>query len=235
MFQGLVLKKRKFGYDGYGTFVIKNKKDLQKLKPVFKKTHPGFIAELFVPFNRELAFTVCRNKKKEFRFLPLVETHQVNSRCLWVKGPVETDALYSLQKQVKEFLNKLNYIGVISFELFDVDGSLLINEVAPRVHNSAHYSLDALVTDQFSYALRCLVNAPLPSIESISSGFAMYNLLGTKDGKKIKINLNPSVKLHWYGKKENRKGRKMGHITTVEDSPEVALRYLKKSLEDFAL
>jgi 5-(carboxyamino)imidazole ribonucleotide synthase len=233
-FEGLVLKKRKFGYDGYGTFIIHDVKDLKPLKKIIEQDKYGFIAELFVGFDRELAITACRNKNNQIKFLPLVETHQEEARCLWVKGPVDNPEVYSLKKQIINFLNEINYIGIISFELFETETGLVINEIAPRVHNSAHYSLDALYTDQFSYALRALLNQPLPPVEQISEGFAMYNLLGGTR-KKPKITLNPLVKLHWYGKLENRKGRKMGHITAVEDSPKLALKLLKKSLGDFQL
>ncbi len=233
-FEGLVLKQRKFGYDGYGTFILKTLKDVEKTKPIFKKVKDGFIAELFVGFDRELAITVCRNRKKEFRFLPLVESCQENARCLWVKGPVEHPELYTLNKKIKNFLNKINYIGIISFELFETEQGLIINEIAPRVHNSAHYSQDALFTDQFSYCIQAINNETLPPVEPISDGFAMYNLLGSSS-KKPRLKLNPLVKLHWYGKADNRKGRKMGHINAVEDNADLALRLLRKSLGDFNL
>lgn len=215
----LVFKRRRFGYDGYGTFVVKKTSDLKKLK----YDEYGFIAEKFIPFRRELAVSFVRSTTGEIVSLPLVETCQKNSICHWVQGPVTHPHAYALLKALKNFVIQINYVGIIAFEIFDTGRNLLINEIAPRVHNSAHYSLDALEVDQFSYHLRAITGQPLPDPKPLAGGFAMVNLLGRKKVTPSWI-LPENGHLHWYGKKENRSGRKMGHINFLAKNPKHALK-----------
>ncbi len=214
-----VLKKRRFGYDGYGTFVIKNKKDLSNIPG---EIH-GYIAEAFVPFKRELAVSFVRSINAEIISLPLVETCQKNSICHWVMGPVTHQNGYALLRLLKAFVENTKYIGIIAFEVFDTGKELLVNEIAPRVHNSAHYSMDALNFSQFEYHIRAITSQPLPDPVPRHAGFAMVNLLGS--GKKSPHWIAPvDGKLHWYGKSENRLGRKMGHINVLAKNPKLALK-----------
>lgn len=218
----MVFKQRLFGYDGYGTAVIKTKKDFTS----FMKKNPtlsDWIAEDFIPFTRELAFSIARNQNNDFCVLPLVETKQKDSKCFWVKGPVKNKNLDSLIKRAKVMMKKEDYVGLLTFELFELkDKSLIINEVAPRVHNSGHYSIEALPVSQFDLHLMAVLNLKLPKAIEPYSGFAMVNLIGSS---KIKPKLKPSssTSLHWYAKKENREGRKMGHITALSKKSEKAL------------
>ncbi len=231
---GVVLKKRRGGYDGYGTFHIKNEKDLESFEPVFAKEETGFIAEERLAFKRELAISLARNEDGEIVHLPLVETHQQNSRCLWVKGPTKNSKITPLLKHLKKFVKDLNYVGVIAFELFEMkNGALLVNEVAPRVHNSAHYSLDALNVDQFSLHLQAILNHHLATPQ-ILKPFAMLNLLGESD-RTPKAVFDPEVYLHWYGKADNRPGRKMGHLNTLAKTPEEGLKRLLKHRKKWEL
>jgi 5-(carboxyamino)imidazole ribonucleotide synthase len=116
---GFVLKKRKFGYDGYGTFVIRSDKDFEAVKSKLDSTAEGFIAEAVVKFKRELAISAVRNKNGQVVFLPLVESFQKDSRCFWVKGPVAHSGLKRLKGKIKTLLNEIDYIGIMAFELFD--------------------------------------------------------------------------------------------------------------------
>lgn len=229
---GFVLKQRRFGYDGYGTFVYKKneKPDAQ----ILKKSKFGFIAEEFVPFKRELAVSFVRSSKGQFLSLPLVESVQRNSRCFSVTGPVKHPKLKRITQQFKSLMNSIDYQGILAVELFDTGKALLVNELAPRVHNSAHYSLDGLTTDQFEYHLRAGLNLPLPKPELVRPGFAMVNLLG--EGHKT-VRLVPSAEghLHWYGKTENREGRKLGHINTLDKSAKKALQRALKWRKEFQL
>ena len=234
-----VLKTRTGGYDGYGTFVIKNKKNILNFKP----DHSFFIAEKFINFKRELALLAVRNKKGTVVFSPLVESQQKDSRCLWVKGPTSHKKLQSLKRKIKILLKDLNYEGVLAFELFDTGSDLLINELAPRVHNSGHYSLDGLTEDQFTLHLKGILNLPLKTPTALKKGFAMLNLLGggikktpTLKIKKETIKLTEGIECHykyfslwWYGKTKNNKGRKMGHINSLASSPTKALSLLLKA------
>ena len=229
----VVMKKRRFGYDGYGTFMVRNEAELEKFLPEIANNPHGFIGEKFIPFERELAVMVARGRKGETLHLPYVETFQENSRCLWVKGPLkQTPQLSRLAKSLEKMLEKVGYVGIMGVELFDSAEGLLVNELAPRVHNSGHYSLDALSEDQFSIHLRAVLGLELRAPVPLSGGFAMLNLLGSYD-KEPSWRLPPDVRLHWYGKKENRKGRKMGHVNALGPSPEKALALVLKRRGEF--
>ena len=247
-----VLKSRMGGYDGCGTFVIRTKNQIKTFPP------GSFIAEKFVPFQRELALLSARNKNGQIVFFPLVESFQKDFRCLWVKGPAKHKKLNSLKKQIKHMLNRIDYQGLIAFELFDTGENLLVNELAPRVHNSGHYSLDALNTDQFTSHLKAITNQPLTQPKPLTKGFAMLNLLGEgcpkpflksfgqnplvqsdkknkkphfylkADFEKPVLKINKQIRLYWYGKTVSRKGRKMGHINSAGSSANQALNQLLK-------
>ena len=237
-----VLKSRIGGYDGYGTFIIKKKSQIKQIK--FPKTN--FIAEKFVPFKRELALLSARNKKGQVIFFPLVESFQKKSICLWVKGPAQHKHLKKLKTQIKAFLTDIDYQGLIAFELFDIHSQLLVNELAPRVHNTGHYSLDALTEDQFTIHLKAISNQTLKSPRLKSKAFAMLNLLGTgakKSAFQTKSLFNESsqkqlkkqkISFYWYGKK-SRPGRKMGHFNSVGPSASKALVKLLKLKSSFTV
>ncbi len=228
----IVLKKRLFGYDGYGTLITKSKSKTP-VEEFIKKHSPNLIAEAFVPFQRELAIILIRNKMGQIIELPLVETHQEEARCLWVKGPCQHKKKDNLVKKLKRMIDEIGYEGVIAFELFETKTELLVNEVAPRVHNSGHYSLDALSEDQFSLHIKAVLNMKLTTPVKRSGGFAMLNLLGNNKTKTSLWPLPPGIKLHWYGKAENRMGRKMGHINQLASTGGKALNQLLKFKKDF--
>jgi 5-(carboxyamino)imidazole ribonucleotide synthase len=228
--QGFVLKQRRFGYDGYGTFVIKGEPN-----PLILQRSPhGFIAEKFVDFKRELAISLVRTRDGQILTLPLVESVQVNSRCFSVKGPIRHPKIKSVLKPIEKMMNELDYVGILAVEMFDTPKGLLVNELAPRVHNSAHYSQDALTCSQFEYHLRAGLGLPLPKVELKAPGFAMINLLG--DGKRQpKLSYANKGRLHWYGKHENRPGRKMGHINVLAKTAAKALELALSWRKDFHL
>lgn len=219
----LVFKKRLFGYDGYGTRIVKSEKAFNEVIKELGEKSSEWIAEEFVPFKRELALSFARNKRGEICQFPLVETHQKEARCFWVKGPMENKKLSLLQKKIKGFLDSENYIGLITFELFETkSGELIVNEVAPRVHNSGHYSIEASSISQFEAHLLSICNVSLPKKSTPKSSFAMVNLLG-RSNRKPSLFYSDKCSLHWYGKTENRTGRKMGHLTVLSRFPSQAL------------
>lgn len=224
----VILKKRRFGYDGYGTFIIREPKDVENLPA------GDYIAEPWVSFRREVAVQIVRNSAGQTEVLPWVETRQENSRCLWVKGPIGGDN--ALARRLAKFMQAINYVGVMAFEFFETkEGKLLINELAPRVHNSGHYSLDALSVDQFSYHLLAILGRPLPKPRLRAKGFAMINLLGTSQEPPRILRWPKEGQVHWYGKRENRPGRKMGHINTLADSPNAALKLAFSARKGFLI
>ncbi len=131
-------------------------------------------------------------------------------------------------------MQKIDYVGILAVELFETKKGLIVNELAPRVHNSAHYSQDALLTSQFEYHLRAGLGLTLPKVELLRRGFAMVNLLGEGNGIP-KLSRAPLGKLHWYGKNENRPGRKLGHINVIDSSAKAALKKALKWRKDFRL
>ncbi len=231
--KGIVLKKRLFGYDGYGTILIRSHRDSAKIPDDIQPEE--WIAEEFCPFKRELAFSIARNPGKDFYVLPLVESKQTDSKCDWVKGPISSPQIRPLISKFKKLMNDLNYVGLLSVELFQTRDELLVNELAPRVHNSAHYSIEALEVGQFEAHLRACLNWPFPSEYRLTqNGFAMANLIGRK-GAKLKLDRSPEGFLHWYNKSELKPGRKMGHITALDTTAEKALNRLLKWRKKFCL
>jgi 5-(carboxyamino)imidazole ribonucleotide synthase len=229
----LVFKARKDGYDGKGTYILKKIND-PKFHEFFQKQKAGVIWENFIPFKRELAIILVRNKKGDIVFLPLVESYQEEYRCLWVKGPVKHEKLNSLKRKLKKLVEGEKYVGVIAFELFDDGKKLLVNEVAPRVHNTGHYSQDALTEGQFSLHLNAVLNNKLFSPKSLHKAFAMYNLIGSSEVQASWRKIN-DCHLHWYGKKKNYAGRKMGHLNAIGSTPNQALNKLKKMRKDIKI
>lgn len=231
-FGAFVAKKRMFGYDGYGTFIVKNKRSLNKF--LLNKNLDEFIIEKFIPFKRELSVVCARSKNGDIQFYPLVESFQKEAKCFWAKGPIKSSKILPLQKKIKSYLKKLNYVGVIAFELFEGSNSLLINEVAPRVHNTGHHSLDSCNLDQFTAHLYCLLGAKLPKITTLNKGFAMVNLVGSSS-RKPSLAICKNSKLHWYQKLDNRPGRKMGHINACSTSADKSLKLALTDLKGFKL
>lgn len=224
----IVLKKRMGGYDGYGTFVIKTQIELRSFKKKFKGEESNFIAEPFVDFKSEKSLIFARNTLGQIVSLPLIQSVQKNNQCDYVVGPTKHSAEKKLKSQIEKFLNKINYVGVIAFELFEIGKKLYINEIAPRVHNTGHFSQEALSADQFELHLRCITGQTLPKLELKQPAFVMVNLLGTSN-RIPKINKNPTGALHWYDKSENRPRRKMGHINYLGTNKKALL---KKALQE---
>jgi 5-(carboxyamino)imidazole ribonucleotide synthase len=227
---GFVLKQRRFGYDGYGTFMCRDGRADPRL---LQKSPHGFIAEQYIPFKRELAVSFARSRGGEFVSLPLVESVQKDARCFSVHGPIHHRGLKALTQKMRAFMQDLDYVGVLAVELFDTGRELLVNELAPRVHNSAHYSQNALSCSQFEYHWRAGLDWPLPKVKPLAPGFAMVNLLG--EGGVVELSHAPLGHLHWYGKSENRPGRKLGHINTLDTTSTKALAKALRWRKEFKL
>lgn len=235
----MVLKKRRFGYDGYGTFVIRDQKAanemLVRLNASPELQNEKFIAEQFIPFQRELACIFARNRQGDVTHYPLVESLQKNSRCFWTMGPIQNKKFSILSKKIKKFLNKIDYVGVMGIEFFETKKGLFINEIAPRVHNSGHYTMDAFEVDQFALHLKAVIGASVEIPDSPHGGFAMVNLLGENENATPQWKVSEDVVVHWYGKKQNRVGRKMGHLNSVGSHPKKALKKALKAREKVQL
>ena len=229
----VVYKKRRGGYDGYGTFVVRDDGALGAFANDGVKE--PFIAERLVKFKREVAVIAVRDQKGSVFFYPLVESKQKDSRCLWVKGPLkETKALSEIKKSLTRFLKGIDYVGAMGIELFETKSGYLVNEIAPRVHNTGHYTMDAFTMSQFALHLRAVAGLSVGGQNnSVSKAFAMWNLLGSKKSAGLTPWNNTlrgaELEMHWYGKAESRDGRKMGHVNALGKTVEAALATAKKA------
>jgi 5-(carboxyamino)imidazole ribonucleotide synthase len=222
-----VLKVRRHGYDGQGTFIIKDRVALSNLEGKVKSI--PLLLEEYVPFERELAAIAARSVAGDVVVYPIVETQQENQVCRRVFAPAQIG-----EKLVREIeaiaihlLNSLNTVGVFGIELFlTKDNRILVNEIAPRTHNSGHFSIEACQTSQFAQHLLAVCGLPLGNTELRSPGAIMINLLGYENAtsdyadKREKIGKISQSYLHWYGKTQSRIGRKLGHVTVLLDSPD---------------
>jgi 5-(carboxyamino)imidazole ribonucleotide synthase len=217
-----VWKCTEFGYDGNGVKVIRQISDLDNLANV------ECIAEEMVPFKNELAVIVCRNPSGDIKTYPVVEMefHPEANQVEYVLCPARIDDKVA-EKARAIALNvseKFNHVGLLAVEMFQTeDDEILINEVAPRPHNSGHYSIEASYTSQFENHLRAILNLPLGKTDSKVAGI-MVNLVGEEgfSGNVVYENIEKilgwdGVTPHIYGKKQTRPFRKMGHVTIVNE------------------
>jgi 5-(carboxyamino)imidazole ribonucleotide synthase len=224
-----VWKCTEFGYDGNGVKVIRQTADLENLPNV------ECIAETMVPFKNELAVIVCRNPQGEIKTYPVVEMefHPEANQVEYVICPARIDDKVA-EKARAIALNvsqQFNHVGLLAVEMFQTeDDEILVNEVAPRPHNSGHYSIEASYTSQFENHLRAILDLPLGNTESKVAGI-MVNLSGAEgfSGDVVYENIEKilgwnGVTPHIYGKKQTRPFRKMGHVTIVNENINEARR-----------
>ncbi len=227
----IVLKFRRHGYDGQGTFIIKDWASLEeKLANISAEKTVNqslFLIEEFVPFDRELAIIAARSVDGEVMTYPVVETQQEQQVCRRVIAPAEITVNQAAQINAiaQTLLNNLQAVGIFGIELFlTPDGKVLVNEIAPRTHNSGHFSLDACETSQFEQHLRAVCGLPLGNIAFKTPSAVMVNLLGYEtsqsdyQSQRQQIAAIPQSHIHWYGKTESRPGRKLGHVTVLLDN-----------------
>jgi 5-(carboxyamino)imidazole ribonucleotide synthase len=213
------------GYDGKGTRVLADLAALETL--LASEIAEEWLLEEQVSFAMELAQVVCRDQSGEVRCFPLVQTHQRDQVCEWVLFPAPVNhAVEAFARNVSmSLVTALNYAGVMAIEFFYGPGGLLVNEVAPRVHNSGHLTLEACATNQFAQHVRIVAGLPLGSTEPTVPGALMVNLLGYEaaDGAEARqdhgrqrqaLAAMAGATVHWYGK-QPRPGRKLGHVTFV--------------------
>lgn len=219
-----ILKSRKMGYDGYGNYSVKSEKDFKEGIGKLSSRHSELMAERFVDFDMELAIIVARSKK-EIKTYPVVQTIQKNHICHTVIAPaqIKPAAIKKAEKIAVEAVKAIKGFGIFGIEMFLVNGNkILVNEMAPRPHNSGHYTIEACVTSQFENHIRSVLNLPLGSTEMVKPFAVMINLLGKRVGQGVvedynKVLKNNNIHLHIYGKEKSRLGRKMGHITVLGD------------------
>jgi 5-(carboxyamino)imidazole ribonucleotide synthase len=214
-----ILKTRRFGYDGKGQAVIRTPDDVGGAWDDVGGV--PLIVEGFVSFDRELSILGVRGVDGETAFYPLVENHHQEGilRRSFAPAAGVTPALEETAKRyAAAVLQDLDYVGVVALELFQVGDRLLANEMAPRVHNSGHWTIEGAETSQFENHVRAVTGLPLGSTASRGHS-AMINLIGALPEPEAVLR-HPHAHLHLYGK-EPRPGRKVGHVTVRHDDPEV--------------
>tara|TARA_B100000902_G_C27277877_1_gene899883 strand:+ start:404 stop:1594 length:1191 start_codon:yes stop_codon:yes gene_type:complete len=216
----LMAKSNKGGYDGKGNKKIQTKDELDSF--LKENNSDEWLIEEWINYDNELALVGSRDKYGKIRIFPIVETFQTNQVCDWVLSPAASD--YDLNTFAlnifSSIVNELNYVGVLGIEFFYGINGLLINEIAPRTHNSAHFSIEACSSSQFDQYICISSGITPPEIKMNSEGSIMINLLGLKKNFPTSIDTRIQLlseingsNLHWYGKSKEIVGRKMAHIT----------------------
>jgi len=233
-----VWKSTKFGYDGQGVKIVKNSLDLEGLPNV------ECITEELIPFKNELAVIVARNAKGEVVTYPVVEMefHPEANQVEYVICPARIDEKLAenARKIALKVSQGLKHVGILAVELFlTQQDEILVNEVAPRPHNSGHYSIESSFTNQFEQHIRAILGLPLGNAESKLAGI-MVNLVGEEGytGDVLYENIEDilgmnGVTPHIYGKKQTRPFRKMGHVTIINkdiDSAREIAETVKKTI-----
>ena len=215
----LMAKAASGGYDGRG---LRSIEDAEALAAFADAVDPrDWYVERFVNFERELAMVGARSVTGEVRCYPLLETRQLEQVCTTVLAPAAVPQSVEARATtiVGSILQQLNYVGVLAVELFLAPEGLLVNELAPRTHNSGHLTIEACTTSQFEQHLRALTGRSLGPTELCTPGALMVNLLGFEDSRKTYARERKDLAalsgfhLHWYGKRVSRRGRKLGHVT----------------------
>ena len=248
----VVLKAVSGGYDGKGVWICSSASEAASLVAAGQEHGISLLAEEFVPFRRELAALAARSPSRQGAAYPVVETVQVDGICREVIAPAPglSDAVAEeAQSLALTIASALDVVGLLAVELFETSsGTLLVNELAMRPHNSGHWTMDGARTSQFEQHLRAVLDLPLGSPEPVSPGSCtvMANILGGTDpdiyDRYIHVMAaDPAVKVHFYGK-EIRPGRKIGHVNltgapgesadSLRDRARRAASYLRWGTED---
>ena len=218
----VMAKASRGGYDGKGTVVLR---DIDGLAQLLRAVPADdWLLESWVDYELELALVVSRDQRGRIRHFPLVQTHQHQQVCDWVLAPAPVDpSVAALAYNVAaSLMTKLGYVGVLALEFFYGPAGLQVNEIAPRTHNSGHFSIEACTSSQFDQQLCIAAGLPVPDPELKSRGALMVNLLGLDperhpplDQRLEALEAVPGLHLHWYGKSPETQGRKLGHVTLL--------------------
>jgi len=235
----LVLKARRNGYDGKGNATLKSAADIDDAWTKLDGDNRELYVEGFCHFTSELAVMVTRGSDGEMVNYPVVESVQKDHICHIVRAPARIDDDLASQAiaLARKAVTTIDGVGTIGVEMFITeDKQIILNEMAPRVHNSGHYTIEACECSQFENHVRAILGMPLGSTKMVSAAAVMINLLGEEQGTGYPVGINEALKvdgahIHIYGKSTTNIGRKMGHITalgdTIEDAETIANRAAK--------
>ncbi len=211
-----VAKTRRFGYDGKGQMVLQGEQDREACLAMAGEK--PMVLEAFVPFSREVSLVCTRAANGQKVFYPLVENWHRDGILITTLAPAP-GLTPELQEQAEGYVgaiaDELAYVGTLAVEFFQIHDELMASEMAPRVHNSGHWTIEGAETSQFENHIRAITGSPLGSTAAIGMS-AMFNLIGIQPNPDMILSM-PGAHLHWYGK-EVREGRKVGHVTVRSDS-----------------
>ncbi len=217
----MLVKTRHGAYDGRGNMVVKNEADIKKAFELFDGKQ--LYAEAFVPFKKELAVMVARSIAGNVALYPIVQTIHERNICVEVlaPAPISDQERGKAEKVARNVAKLLDGAGTFAIEMFlTTDGKVLVNEIAPRVHNSGHYTIEASRTSQFEQHMRAIAGLPLGDTSMVVPAAVMINILGERNGETQLRGLDkvlgiPHTSVHIYGKSPTKVDRKMGHITAT--------------------
>ncbi len=232
----VLFKRFQRSYDGYGNATVHNEEEAREAWNRLAD-EDGLLVERFVPFRRELATLVARTPSGDEVTYPTVWTEQRDHRCYAVMAPaaIDTRSEQYIRTLADRTMQAFEGVGLLAIELFELeDGSLLINELAPRPHNTAHYTIEACYTSQFENHIRAVLDWPLGVPDLKVPAATMVNLLGHRTGTATPQGIPralavPRVSLHIYDKRRVTPGRKMGHVTACGDSIEETRRLAEQA------
>ncbi len=229
----LVLKARRNGYDGKGNATIRTREDIPDAWNQLRGDQGNQLyVEEFYPFERELAVVITRSRDGGTVVYPVVETVQRDHVCNIVRAPalVGGDVAARAAEIALRSIEAVGAVGTFAVEMFlRNDGGIVVNELAPRVHNSGHYTIEACACSQFENHVRAVLGLPLGASHMVAPHAVMVNLLGKYQGSGVALGLDRALavagaNLHLYGKTSSSAGRKMGHVTALGKTPEDAER-----------
>lgn len=225
-----VLKTSRGGYDGKGQLVIKNLNDIEQAGDLLKTG--ACVLEKWMPFSKEISVIVSRNSNGDTEIFPVAENIHINNilHQTIVPARISESAKTKAKAVALKLVESLQMVGTLAVEMFVMeDDAIYINELAPRPHNSGHYTMDACETSQFEQHIRAVCNWPLGSTKLLKP-VVMVNILGEHQSSLLeKIPALSNWKIHLYGKEEAKTGRKMGHVNLLRNTVEEALQESENS------
>lgn len=226
----IVIKASWGGYDGRGVWVVNTADQAAEVWRSAQEQDIGLLVEEHLQLEREFAILLARRPNGEIALYPPIETVQQDGICRQLKVPsaIAREMVNEALELARAIAEHVGIVGILAIEMFVADGRILVNELAPRPHNSGHWSIDGAVTSQFEQHLRAVLDVPLGSTDATAPAVVMSNILGRGDGADPRDLLPralafPTIHVHLYGK-EPRAGRKIGHITVLGTEMDSAAR-----------
>ena len=222
----LMLKQYEGSYDGYGNRLVERPDEVDEAWNDLA-ADDGVLAEQCIDFVRELAVQIARRPDGTSVAYPVVHTEQRNHRChaVMAPAPIADDRAEEAQAIARDAIDAVEGVGLLAVELFETrDGQILINEIAPRPHNTGHYTIEGCTTSQFENHVRAVLDLPLGATDLVAPHAVMVNVLGQREGTPPRADgwqqalQVPEAHVHIYGKPEVRPHRKMGHVTALADT-----------------